>query len=127
MLFSVAAGPWEAFWPHSLCALVPFPGRSARGREELSDQSRSGLWPPPPPDFPQRPAMPAFHLPGQRPSWCYSCSLLGVRGQVREPLCLAQHGGRLDPCPTSGLQVTLGEPLDLTELVISRCQTIAVR
>lgn len=52
MLFSVAAGPWEASWPRSLRALVPFPGRSDRGRGERPGQSASGLlWSRPQPDF----------------------------------------------------------------------------
>lgn len=52
MLFSVAAGPWEAYRPRSLRALVPFPGgQTASVDRSLSRLDQASLAAPPQPDF----------------------------------------------------------------------------
>lgn len=120
MLFSVAAGPWEASWPRSLRALVPFPGRADRGRGELPGQPSSGLWVAPQPDFRRRPVMPAVHSPG-----LYS-QAFGVgnswTSEKEAPDASLTTVAVLISTPPVACCATLGEPRGLIELGISSCQ-----
>lgn len=112
MPFSVAAGPWEAYRPRSLHALVPFPGGRTAATDSSLEQPGLGLWSHPSLIF-SAVCDASFSFSGAEAYLVQRSFRTGSsRTNEKEALdaSLTRSGVCPHPYPTNGLLGNLGEP-----------------